>query len=248
MYTSFFLLLAPWCTSAFSLSQLLSPDHPLQQPLSDSNSTCDCTNTNSTGPRTNPPSICNDARLGPVDLPQELPLLSFVSDYDRFGGSTPGDFLATWTDPVTGRWKYPEQDGFHLDVNRKPISGNMTLEVGTLVDRFGSETGKFVSAADAPFDQRSLPPASLNTPKETPKNSTEELHKYPYGYHVYIVKKPLVVVGGPIAPWFGQPGLGAQFNIGATGTVEQLIEKGFLERLHKSDVKPGRGERGGCGF
>jgi len=42
-----------------------------------------------------------------------------------------------------------------LDVNGKPIVGTMVLEEGTQVDRFGSERGTFVSAADAPkfFDE-----------------------------------------------------------------------------------------------
>ena len=84
-----------------------------------------------------------------------------------------------------------------------------------------------------------MPPSSLNTASDG---------LFPYGYHVYVVKRELVVEGGPIAPWFGQPGLGAQFNIGATGTVLKLIELGFLERVHKRDIRPGAGEGGGCGL
>jgi hypothetical protein len=45
------------------------------------------------------------------------------------------------------------------------------------------------------------------------------------------VLKPLTVVGGPIAPWFGQPGLGAQFYTGGTGNIMALIAAGYLERL-----------------
>ena len=120
----------------------------------------------------------------------------------------------------------------------------MILEVGTLVDRFGSENGTFVSAADAPYDQRSLPPSSLNTVPD------DKDHPYPYGYHIYTVVKELAVEGGPIAPWFGQPGLGAQFKLAAiennTVNILQLIELGYLERLHKRDVTPGPG-RGNCG-
>ena len=67
-----------------------------------------------------------------------------MSDYDRFGGRTPGDFLAKWTDTKTGYFNYPPQDGFQLDVDGKPIKGKMMLAVGTEVDRFGSEYGKNV--------------------------------------------------------------------------------------------------------
>lgn len=33
----------------------------------------ECSNTNSSGPPTNLPSICNDPRLGPVELPKKFP-------------------------------------------------------------------------------------------------------------------------------------------------------------------------------
>lgn len=45
-----------------------------------------------------------------------------------------------------------------------------------------------------------------------------------------MVKQPLTVLGGPIAPWFGQPGLGAQFYTGDTGNIMSLIDQGYLER------------------
>ncbi|KAI9715803.1 MAG: hypothetical protein M1828_000708 [Chrysothrix sp. TS-e1954] len=226
--------------SVSNASQVVASQEPF---IKDStNSTCDCSNTNSTGPPTDPPSICNDIRLGPVELPHRLPLLSFVSDYDRFGGETPGEFLTKWTNKTTGEWLWPDNDGYSVNTEGKAIVGNMTLQVGTVVDRFGGEYGRFVSAADAPYNQRSLPPSSLYT-------GDNKTH-YPYGYHVYAVTKPLVVEGGPIAPWFGQPGLGAQFYVGGSnGTnVLQLIEGGYLERLRKSHVKPGAGEGGGCGL
>ena len=85
--------------------------------------------------------ICRDERLGPIELPRKFPLLSFVSDYDRFGGKTPGEFLSQWTSAVTGKYMYPPHDGFCLDQNDRPIFGNMTLRKGTKVDRFGVETG-----------------------------------------------------------------------------------------------------------
>ena len=61
------------------------------------------------------------------------------------------------------------------------------------------------------------------------------------------MKKRLPVVGGPIAPWFGQPGLGAQFYIGEIGNITTLLDLGYLERLPKSDIEPGPGLGGGCG-
>ena len=240
MYALFALLVASIFPTALSIPdapQSSSQQAPILSP--ESAPKCDCTNTNSSGPLTDPPSICNDYRLGPVKLPKKLPLLSLVSDYDRFGGETPGEFLARWTNKTTGQWLWPDGFGFSLDTSGKPILGNMTLKAGTKVDRFGEETGRYVSAADAPYDQRSLPPSSLNT---APENN------FPYGYHIYHVMKDFVVEGGPIAPWFGQPGLGAQFYVGGTGTITQLIKMEILKPLNKSEIVPGPGNGRRCGM
>lgn len=96
--------------------------------------------------------------------------------------------------------------------------------------------GAFISAADAPYSQRALPPSNLNTNAQSPD--------YPYNYHVYRVVKPLTVVGGPIAPWFGQPGLGAQFFIGNVGNVMTLINQGFLQRVEPDVLIAGK--KKGC--
>ncbi|KAH7159627.1 hypothetical protein B0J13DRAFT_539287 [Dactylonectria estremocensis] len=182
---------------------------------------CDCSGTKNGGSSAKQ-YICRDSRLGPRVLPKKLPLGTFVSNYDRFGDAeTPGEFLAKWTD-ATGAWVYPPQNGFQLNACGDAINGTMVLEVGTLVDRFGSEYGQYVSAAAAPYSQRALPPSNLDTNPNAPD--------FPYNYHVYKVLKPLTVVGGPIAPWFGQPGLGAQFYTGGIGNILTLIDAGFLQR------------------
>ena len=95
--------------------------------------------------------ICHDPRLGPTCLPRIWPLLSLVSDYNRFGRLTPGAFLNKWTYPKGSidyknrsneyKWRYPGQDGFQLDIDNQSIARNMTLLPGILVDRFGDEKG-----------------------------------------------------------------------------------------------------------
>lgn len=114
---------------------LLPQTQPPPTPLDN----CDCTGTNDTG-NSGVSYICHDPRLGPAHVPRTFPLLSFVSDYDRFGGETPGAFLKRWTD-AEGRYVYPPRNGFQLDGGGEPILGNMTLAAGTKVDRFGSEYG-----------------------------------------------------------------------------------------------------------
>ncbi|KAI6749489.1 hypothetical protein HG530_014903 [Fusarium avenaceum] len=207
---------------SFVLSSLLclSTVSALPNPNLAERAACDCSGTRDGG-RSSKDYICRDARLGPTKLPRKLPLSTFVESYNRFGGLTPIQFLQTWTDEK-GSYKYPPQNGFQLDEHGNAINGSMVLQVGTLVDRFGSEYGSFISAASAPYSQRALPPSNLATNPDT--------SDFPYNYHVYRVIKPLTVVGGPIAPWFGQPGLGAQFFTGDVGNVKFLIEQNYLQK------------------
>ena len=60
------------------------------------------------------------------------------------------------------------------------------------------------------------------------------VHRYPYNYHVYKVLTDLTVLAGPIAPWFGQPGQGVQYQLNES--VHDLIEKNFLLSLHPVDL------------
>jgi hypothetical protein len=83
-----------------------------------------------------------------------------------------------------------------------------TLQPGTIIDRYGGETGRFFSPAGTPLEARALPTGSgpLNT---------------------YEVLKPLEVQGGIVAPAFGQPGLGVQYM--SPQTVADLIEAGIIK-------------------
>lgn len=182
------------------------------------------------------PYICRNQHLGPVNLPDKFPLLSFVNNYNRFGKLTPAEFLAKYID-ANHYWKYPEKDGWLLDVNGQPINGRFILKAGQLVDRFGDETGKYFGAADAPYDQRSIPPQSL-----IPNSNDTSV---PHNYYLYKVIKDFEVVSGPIAPWFEQPGMGTQFYVGGPGpikvTIKDLREKGYLELLDTNKVEAGPG-------
>lgn len=112
--------------------------------------------------------VCGDSRLGPVVLPTNPPTDGLVDIYDRFGGLCPGQFLATYYDESAKSWIYPPDDGFQLDTAGDPIAAEMTLPVGLLIDRFGSEYGSYASPAAAPYMQRALPPSNLDTPAGNP--------------------------------------------------------------------------------
>lgn len=235
MVKLFFVLLAP----------LLCSTTPLiaDEALGTGTSTCHCEDVDPTEKEANTTSICGNIHLGPIVLPYKLPLLSLVSNYDRFGGYTPAQFLEEWRNySITDKYEYsyPPENGFLLDNSDppEPIKGEVVLKKGQMLDRFGSEGGEYLGAADAPFDQRSLPPEALNTFDG----------EVPYNYHVYTVIKDLLVEAGPIAPWFGQPGLGTQFYVGGTGRIFQLVQGGYLKNEPLKDIIPGPGRGCGCGL
>ncbi|OKI15376.1 hypothetical protein A6A25_13720 [Saccharothrix sp. CB00851] len=120
--------------------------------------------------------------------------------YKRFGDE-PNHiaFLAKyWGD---NKWKYPPNDGF---VGEPSMT---ELQPGDVVDRFGGPSGTFLALIGTPFEQRSLPPQSLNTCEYEP-NVWQ-----PNGYYRYKVELPITVLSGITAGWFGQPGGGTQLKI-----------------------------------
>jgi hypothetical protein len=140
-----------------------------------------------------------DPRLGPAHLaePWQRPLGPLLAGWDRTGGTAPEVFLDKFWE--NDGWKYPPNDGF-AEVNGAPDKQRERLRRGERLDRFGSEYGRFLAPAGAPYALRSLPPQSLTT--------REAAH--PCNYHVYRVTRPFTVWQGGIAPWFGQPGGGEQ--------------------------------------
>ena len=101
---------------------------------------------------------------------------------------------------------WPPNRGFH---------GNPTVTVlkpGTQVDRFGTGRGRFVAPNGTPVAQRSLAPGTTERP-----------------YSVFEVTNRLVVRKGHAEPWFGQPGMGIQYELPAS--VNDLLIAGYLRRL-----------------
>ncbi len=169
-----------------------------------------------------------DPRLGP----DQLPVLGRVGrelwGYRRTGGQPEQSFLATYYDSAAGSWKYPPSNGYVLNPDGQPIEFQQTLQPGQRIDRFGSEYGSFLAPEGLPYANRSIPPASLDSNPAGPCN-----------YHDYQVLKPFKVDAGPIAPWFGQPGYGWQFQLDtaliqngpARLNVLWLIDNGYLSRV-----------------
>jgi hypothetical protein len=179
--------------------------------------------------------LCGDWRLGPKWLPTRGALGNILEGYNRLGGLTAVQFLNAWWLPAAdsgqGGWDYPKDDGFAHDAQGQPIAVPMVLPAGQnlMVDRFGNESGTFLSPAGAKFGQRAIPPANLNTNDP----------RYPYNYHLYRVAKDVTVCAGPAAPAFEQPGGGMQYvtsskvcpTLPANITVGSLVSNGSLVRL-----------------
>ncbi|WP_286143749.1 TNT domain-containing protein [Mycobacterium sp. D16R24] len=135
---------------------------------------------------------------------------------DPSGGMPWKDFDSQYGSAGARDW--PKNDGFPPGYTPQPAH----LPAGTIIDRFGAETGSYLAPDGAPFADRALMPESVGSP-----------------YHRYMVTGEtlppgLRIVEGPVAPWFGQtPSPGAtQYMIvgsdGAAPSVEELIRRGYL--------------------
>ncbi|WP_213610246.1 glycohydrolase toxin TNT-related protein [Pseudoalteromonas sp.] len=126
------------------------------------------------------------------------------SQYNRGDITYLQGVLAGMRQPIA----WPPNSGFQGPVQ------NMTLPVGTRIDRYGSNGGFFISPIGTPFGQRSLPEFSRGTP-----------------YRIFEVLKPINVRGGAIAPAFGQPGGGVQYIL--PQRVGGLVQSGHLRVVEK---------------
>ena len=124
---------------------------------------------------------------------------------------------AQWVDSE-GRiiWPTRETSGFDGGFDGPPTITE--IQPGTRFDRYGGrfENGQFVDSGDfvapigVPFEQRSLPASSINRP-----------------YQEYEVLQPIPNVNsGTAAPWFGQPGGGAQYQLPMS--IDDLVQQGFI--------------------
>jgi len=104
----------------------------------------------------------------------------------------------------------------------------ITLDSGLLVDRFGgkfvdsvfTDWGRFVAPAGIPFKERSL--------KDT---------AWTYPYRIYrIIKQIPNVNEGRAIPWFGQPGMGLQYQL--PFPINTLVQNGYLQYVADAPKPP----------
>ncbi|KGM28115.1 hypothetical protein KS18_09360 [Photorhabdus luminescens] len=106
--------------------------------------------------------------------------------------------------------EWPPNRGFYEGKFEKYI-----LQPGTRLDRYGYDSGTFVSPEGIPYSARALKPGSDGRP-----------------YSVFVVKKPITVDAGEIAPWFGYPGRGIQYDL--PKKIHELRADGFLEKVSRT--------------
>lgn len=98
-----------------------------------------------------------------------------------------------------------------------------TLKVGTEIDRYGGyidnadglfhDKGTFASPMGATFGSRALPAATITKP-----------------YTQYrVIKEIPNVQAGEAIPWFGQEGMGVQYEL--PETIDALIKGGYIEKI-----------------
>lgn len=165
-----------------------------------------------------------DSRLGPATTPNRGAIALELAGYRRFAGMTWQRFISRYWDPSTKSWKYPPDNGF-LIAGGRPVEFRLTLEPGEPVDRYGSPYGGFLAPTGTLYSARSIPPSSL-----------DDSPGFTCNYHTYKVLRAFNVEGGPVAPAFGQPGLGLQYQLvssllpgdPAQATVYWLIDHRYL--------------------
>jgi hypothetical protein len=121
------------------------------------------------------------------------------------GGATKAGEAAT-TELVHQSFAHVAEDGFFMGFRRAE-----TLKPGAVIDRFGSEGGRYFSPEGTPFPQRGLPPSAARA-----------------AYSKYEVLRDLPAEGGLVDPVFG-PGLGIQYK--SALSARQLVRQGYLRRL-----------------
>jgi Tuberculosis necrotizing toxin len=172
-----------------------------------------------------------DKRLGPALLPVDGAVGRQLAGYLRTGGLPRATFLSTYYDSTTGSWIYPPDNGYITGPGGSPEETQGSLYAGQDIDRYGSVYGSFLAPAGLPYSARSIPPQNLDGTPAARCN-----------YHEYQVLKSFSVDEGPIAPWFGQPGGGEQFQLdgslvgGAPPAlnVQWLLSNGYLQEITPS--------------
>lgn len=122
-----------------------------------------------------------------------------------------GNYFSTLEDPEI----YRLLSGFRRAVIRQTDYGkeNQTIPTGTIIDRYGSEYGKYTSPEGVPYEKRALPYIENQN-----------------AYHKYKVLKQIDnVTISKIAPAFNEIGGGLQYEL--PNSIKELKSKKYIEEI-----------------
>lgn len=142
---------------------------------------------------------------------------ALLRGWDPVGGMPMEEFGTRFGTPEARIW--PDNDGFPPGYTPQPAH----LPEGTIIDRFGSEFGRYLSPDGTPFADRALTPETVGT-----------------DYNRYMVTGKALpdgwqIVQGPVEPWFGQtpsPNAVQYMIVGPDGVrvnVKELVDRGILD-------------------
>jgi uncharacterized protein YukE len=143
--------------------------------------------------------------------------LAVVRGWDPTGGMPWDDFASQFGTP--GSRNYPLNDGFPPGYVPQPAQ----LPEGAIIDRFGSEYGRYLAPDGTLFADRALAPESVGGDYNRYMVTGEPL---PPGWQI---------VEGPVEPFYGQtpsPGALQYMLLGPDGvkpTVQELVRLGILD-------------------
>jgi hypothetical protein len=187
--------------------------------------------------------LCGDRRLGPVKLPTTGVFKNIFDGYDRHAAHCPHGYLSTFWELVKDgpRWIFPKYDGFAVmqhEGKPTPITADVILPIGTLVDRFGHPGGAYLAPAGTPFKLRAIPMENLSRNLPRPGDPVPVKPAPPLNYYLYNVTRELLVRAGPIAPHFGDPGNGLQFYTNIKKYTEKTNVQWLLNEEYLKDITP----------
>jgi hypothetical protein len=135
----------------------------------------------------------------------------FPDGYDSFHGGTPDQYFDKYTsgfdDYGQPNWNWPNETGA-VEGSESPRE----LQPGTILDRYGTDQGKYMSPRGTSYPERALPASSLGGE-----------------YHQYKVVRPFTAIEGRTAAAFGEPGGGIQFR--TDQKIAQLVKDRYLEEV-----------------
>ncbi|WP_053014237.1 glycohydrolase toxin TNT-related protein [Xenorhabdus griffiniae] len=165
--------------------------------------------------------------VDPLGLSGTSKLVAEANSFDAFKGRSEGMFAneadARKAYELLQKKDWPALEKMMPENSWPPNRGFVdvtptTLQPGSKIDRYGGwyengefvDKGNFVAQAGAPFEVRALQANDINRP-----------------YTVYEVVEPIKADMGKAIPWFGQPGMGTQYEL--SSRLNELVRDGKIK-------------------